>query len=391
MDNNIREDAAAPVGDISTAVNTNGEAAAAPLRLDPTIQTSEERNELVKRIIAQTPPEKLTPKYLDILATYITYPLDKKERLENKIITDNHASWVSKRQTSFEGLVQKFENGEDAIYGMIANDKNIIFTPKVEITQKDIQEIPGLQQLVDAIHQVEQQYKQATGKRKAALRKQLIQMRKDQYVLRGAYRSPIYCLNATRSFNNVSLDQEISLDEKGEFHIQGTFSLLNPDHVSAVLLNYSKLKEDSWGQFRSDSYYMLIDFENLVDRTLEDKYPMLYDLVIYKIDGKTNQQIQDLLNRDYGIRHSFEYLSSLWRKKIPKMIAEEARKEWLIWHYTFEVKGKWKRCSRCKEIKPAHNLFFSKNNTSKDGFYSICKECRSQKNKEKKMLPKSQV
>lgn len=354
------------------------------LRLDPTIQDPAERNQLVKKILAQTPPEKLTSSYLEYLAKYLTYPTDKKERLQNKIITENHASWVSKRQTSFEGLVQKFESGEDAIYGMIANDKNIIFTPKVEITQKDIEEIPGLKELREAIAKVEEQYHAATGKKRAALRKQMIEMRKDQYVLRSAYRPPIYCLNATRSFNNVSLDEKISLDENGEFIIEGNFSLLKPECVSAVLLNYSKLKEDSWGCFKSDSYYMLFDLEDLVDNTFKDKYPMLYDLIIYKIDGKTNQQIQELLNRDYGIKHSFEYLSSLWRRKIPKMVSEEAKKEWLIWHYTTEVKGKWKRCSCCGKIKPAHNLFFSKNNTSKDGWYSICKDCRKEKNQQKK-------
>lgn len=349
------------------------------LKLDPTIQDSAQRNELVKKIIAEAPPEKLTPKYLEILSTYITYPLDKKERLENRITTQNHASWVNKRQTSFEGLVQKFENGEDAIYGMIANDKNIIFTSKIQITQKDIDQIPALKQLVDGIKVVQQEYLTARGARRAALRKQLIEMRKDQYIIRSAFRSPIYCLNATKSFNSVELDQKISLNEKGQFVVSGNFSLLNPDHVSAVLLNYSNLKQDSWDKFRSDTYYMLIDFENLVDRTFQEDYPMLYDLVIYKIDGKTNQQIQDLLNQDYGICHSFEYLSSLWRKKIPKMIAEQAKKEWLEWHYTFEEKGKWKKCSRCGAIKPAHSLFFTKNSTSKDGWYSLCKECRKAK------------
>ena len=111
---------------------------------------------------------------------------------------------------------------------------------------------------------------------------------------------------------------------------------------------------------------------------------MLYDLLIYKIDGKSNLQIQNLLFNTYNTTHSIEYLSSLWRKKIPKMIAEYIEKQQLVWHYTIEEKGKWKRCSRCGQIKLAHNKFFSKNNTSKDGFYSICKECRNKKTKEEK-------
>ena len=48
-------------------------------------------------------------------------------------------------------------------------------------------------------------------------------------------------------------------------------------------------------------------------------------------------------------------------------------------HYTEEERGKWKRCSKCGQIKLANNRFFSKNNTSKDGWYSICKECRNKK------------
>ena len=38
------------------------------LRMDYTIETPEGRNERVKEIIATTPPEKLTPKYLEKLS-----------------------------------------------------------------------------------------------------------------------------------------------------------------------------------------------------------------------------------------------------------------------------------------------------------------------------------
>lgn len=298
---------------------------------------------------------------------------------------------VNKRETSFEGLVEKFQNGEDGIYNIITNDKNIIFTPKISITEEDIQTIPGMKQLRNAIAQIEAQEKVAIGKRRFLLKKQLIEMRKEQYVLKNTFKPPIYCLNATKSFNHIALEEKISVNEDGSLKIEGNFSLLNPDHVSAVLCNYSRIKQDCWGQFSSDAYYMIQDLENLVDETLEKDFPLYYDLLIYKIDGKTNEEIQSLLERDYGVRHSVEYISSLWRNKIPKMIAEQARKDWLIWHYTFEEKGQWKKCSRCGQIKLAHNMFFSKNNTSKDGFYSICKDCRNAKTKAKRMLTRKQA
>ena len=121
------------------------------IKLDYSLETPEERNELVKKIIDKTPSEQLTPKYLEILSDYIIFAMDKQERKQKQILTDNHMVTVNKRETSFEGLVGRFENGEDGIYNLIANDKNIIFTPKFQITQQDIAEIPELKQLVDAI------------------------------------------------------------------------------------------------------------------------------------------------------------------------------------------------------------------------------------------------
>ena len=350
-------------------------------KLDYSLESPQERNELVKNIIDETPPEQLTNRYLEILADYIIFAMDKEERKKKKILTDNRMVTVNKRETSFEGLVGKLENGEDGIYNMIANDKNIIFTPKVSITQKDIDEIPALRDLRSAIDRVEQEEKKAVGKKKFLLKKQLIEMRQDQYVIKNSYRQPMYCMNAIKSFSKIDFDEHIKINEKGEVQSDGLITLFNPKHVSALLCNYSKLKEDCWGRFSSDSYYLMEDLDNLVERTLKEKYPLYYDLLIYKIDGKQNIEIQELLNRDHGIKHSLEYISSLWRNKIPKLLAEQAQEDYLVWYYTIKEKGKWKRCSRCGQIKLAHNRFFSKNKTSRDGYYSICKECRNKKNK----------
>ena len=348
-------------------------------KLDYSLQTPQERNELVKKIIDETPPELLTNKYLTILSDYIIFAMDKEERKKKKILTDNRMVTVNRRETSFQGLAGQLENGEDGIYNMIANDKNIIFMPKVTITEEDIKEIPGLKDLRDAIDSVEKQFKAATGKRKFLLKKQLIEMRQDQYVLKSAYRQPMYMMNVTKSFSKLQLDGKITITEDGQVKSTELVSLFDQKHISALLCNYSKLKEDAWGKFSSDSYYLMEDLDNLIERTLKDKYPLYYDLLIYKIDGKQNIEIQELLNKKHGIKHSVEYISSLWRNKIPKLLAEQAQEDYLIWYYTMQERGKWKRCSRCGEVKLAHNRFFSKNKTSKDGFYSICKCCRNKK------------
>lgn len=351
------------------------------IKLDYSLETPEERNKLVKKIIDNTPSEQLTPRYLEILSDYIIFAMDKQERKQKQILTDNHMVTVNKRETSFEGLVGRLENGEDGIYNMIANDKNIIFTPKFQITQQDIAEIPELKQLVDAIAEVEKAEKKAVGKKKFLLKKQLIAMRQDQYVIRSAYKPPIYCMNAIKSFSKINFDENVSISENDEIEDNSLVSFFNPKHVSALLCNYSRLKEDAWGKFYSDSYFLMEDLDTLIEKTLRNSYPMYYDLLIYKIDGKQNLEIQSLLNQKHNVKHSVEYISSLWRNKIPKLLSEQAQKDYLIWYYTTQKKGKWKKCSRCGEIKLAHNKFFSKNKTSKDHFYSICKCCRNKKNK----------
>jgi hypothetical protein len=94
-----------------------------------------------------------------------------------------------------------------------------------------------------------------------------------------------------------------------------------------------------------------------------------------------NVEIQEKIEEEFGIKHSVEYISSLWRNKIPKILASQAEDDVLDFHYLVKEKGQYKKCSRCGEIKLAHNKYFSKNKTSKDGFYSICKKCRNQKDK----------
>ena len=309
--------------------------------------------------------------------------MEKQERKERKILTDNRMMTVNKRECSFEGLVSQLENGEDGIYNLITDNKNQIFQPKVTITKKDLDEIQPLQQLREAINVWEAKLKVTEGKDAFVIKKALIEMRKDQYVIKNAYRRPIVPNKLTRSTHVTMLpDETSSFDEEG-YPIPKGVSLLNPVVCSAILCNYSRLKEDSYDRFEGDLYYLMLAFDEIADKALKE-YPLYEKIVECKVDGLQNTQIQEILQVEFGIKHSLEYISSLWRKKIPKLIASQAEDEYLYWYYLNIEMGKYKKCSRCGQVKLAHNKYFSKNKTSRDGFYSICKKCRNSKNKTKK-------
>jgi hypothetical protein len=183
----------------------------------------------------------------------------------------------------------------------------------------------------------------------------------------------------TRSRTEVRLDDDFSFDDDGYVVPEGV-SLCDPKIVSIILCNYSQCKQECWGEFDKDLWYLMDEFDKVADAALKN-YPLYDRICEYKIDGLQNIDIQAKLEEEFGITHSLEYISSLWRNKIPKLIASEAEDRLLNWYFLNEMKGKYKKCSRCGEIKLAHNKYFSKNKTSRDGYYSICKCCRNAKAK----------
>lgn len=305
--------------------------------------------------------------------------LEKKEGKDHELITENRMVTVNRRETSFEGLVAQFENGEDGIYNLINNDKNQIFRPKVSITKNDIEDIPDLKNVRDAIELWEDKLNTASGRDKYIIKRSIIDLRKDQYIIKDAYKTPVCVKSTTHSKAPVNLDGEINFDKEG-YCVSKGMSLTDPEIVSEILCNYSQLKQNSYSNFENDTWYLMEDFDKVATKALLD-YPLYERIVEMKIDGKQNLDIQAALEEEFGIKHSVEYISSLWRNKIPALIASQAEDDYLDWYFLEIEKGKYKKCSRCGQIKLAHNKYFSKNKTSRDGFYSICKSCRNTKGK----------
>ena len=91
------------------------------MKLDYTLQTPEERVKLVEEVLKENPEP--SENYMEILADYLILCMEKQEKKEKKILTENRMATVNKRETSYEGLVSQLENGEDGIYNLMSNDK----------------------------------------------------------------------------------------------------------------------------------------------------------------------------------------------------------------------------------------------------------------------------
>ena len=212
------------------------------IKLDYTLETPEKRKALVEKILEENPD--VSDKYLEILGDYLVLCMEKQEKKEKKILTENRMCTVNKRETSFEGLVSQLENGEDGIYNLINESKTTIFQPKVSITKKDLEEIPFLKQIKEAIEWWEARLKTAQGRSAYIAKKAIIDLRKDQYVIKNAYRKPIVCNKVIHTNFPMKLEDSYTFDEDG-YVIPKGISLCDPKVCSAILCNYSRLKENS--------------------------------------------------------------------------------------------------------------------------------------------------
>lgn len=349
------------------------------IKLDYSLKTPEERIELVKQILEE-PGRNFNDRYMEILSDYIIDASSKEDVKKYGLMTNNRMATINKRETSFEGLAAQFENGEDGIYDLInENGKNTLFKPKETITEEQVAANPELQEGIKAIEYWENKLKTARGKEAYIAKKAIIELRKDQYIIRDASRKAVVSAGGNNKTNHY-IHGEIKVGKDGNLISEG-ITLIDPKVISAILCNYEILKEAVAPlTANSDLWCLINDFDNLYYKALK-KYPIYKTICKSKMNNLQNIQIQKILKEKHNISYTVEYISSLWRNKIPEVIAEFAVDEYLNWYYTNKAKGKFKKCNRCGKVKLAHNRYFSKNKSSKDGWYSICKECRNKKGK----------
>ena len=142
--------------------------------LDYSLTTPAERTECVKKVIASTPKEKLTQRYLNYLGDYILFIREKGQTKGHNLITKNRETIIRKREKSYEDMINTLEGGEDALHTLINNDKNQLLDRKEKITEEEALNNPALQEKMKTIQSLKKSFETATDSSKRFKLKQQI-------------------------------------------------------------------------------------------------------------------------------------------------------------------------------------------------------------------------
>lgn len=319
--------------------------------LDYSLSTYEERLARVEWVLEGTPNP--TPTHLEAMASYLLFE------------GNNYPS--SKREVPHEDIAP--------IEHKIANDKTIIFKPRNSITKDDVLCIPYMRQLRNEIKTWEGI--KETGRAAYIVKSALIEMRKEQYILKEAYRRPISIPPQHSARPPLTLPDDTYVDAAGELHVRG-ISLCDPNVCSVVLAHYPKAAPT----LSSDFFFLLLSFDEFLERVLKDN-PLYEKVVRMRLEGYSNQEVKDAVEAEGNPEHPLEYYCVIFSQKVPRLIARAAQQEFMTWHYEANHLP-FKTCTKCGRTMPANRMFFSRGSNNRyNSFYSICKECRGHKRQSK--------
>lgn len=215
----------------------------------------QERADFIKELIPNLTSEQLNNKrYIEILSNYIIAAMTSAEKKAHTYLTDNRQLTINKRETSYQGLTEQFENGEDGAWNLFNEvaDKSIRLTQKKSISAEDLAEIPELRDLKESIAAIEKLEAKAQGKDRYRLKKWLIELHQEQYIIKDIFKPTMSANAIAKTIAHMNLDENIIIGEDGEPYSDGRITLFNPAHVCALLCNYSALKDEAWSKFSSD-------------------------------------------------------------------------------------------------------------------------------------------
>lgn len=348
-------------------------------------------------------------KQLEGMANYILYGkhddteksiVDKKE----VFIKSKYSSFQKKEPESLDQLRESLHFNEAEIKPL--DKKNSYTKPKQVISRTKDADIPGIDELWETIDQMQRIYDISTkkaepteeeilnGKILSGLalykwRHWLIDVRRHQFYLKDSYKKQIKFINVaptSTDYIDWENDSQYTLpDGTKKLVREHTIDFTNLDHIYHLLEFYGQIRQATYDDLNAPSRYLLDSLEEIIDKTNLPDSRM--DILMMKVEKKTNLRIKEMLQLKYGLNYSENYISTIWKQEICKKIAAQADIEVDKYNCRNYAKA-WKRCRCCGEYKLADEREFVKKNTTKDGLSTRCKECDKKDRELKKTTKK---
>lgn len=351
--------------------------------------------------------KKLTSKELETYANYILYGKDEKgnniiDRKEGFMST-KYNSYKRREMGSLEELMelpgfdqQHFKPMRREIY---TNPKPTLdySIPAIKNLSEEIERIEGL-------YELHKQKNDLSDTQLYHYNHFLISLRKQQYTLMDSIQPKFqkktdqkiyYDLNSlidNADFYPLGLkigdlkrfsDPRNSIEKQLYLHNSDLIiDFCNPEHVYVLLEFYNILYLTSLDNPFTSTKYLVETIDYYIEKA---KLPPERDFILKaKRAGYSNSQIHIMLEKNFKVGYSDNYISTIYVNDICKRIAVARQ----LHEEEFNCRGKkekWKQCNMCGEWKLRTNQFFGKKNNTEDGLSFRCKACdKIKRNKNKK-------
>ena len=253
-------------------------------------------------------------------------------------------------------------------------------------------------------------------------RRQLIELRREQYTLKDEIKTPILTHNVEEDFyedrpteiqtilpcgayipDSPFWDLEINLDLNSSSlkdltsllwtqpqDLKTSFNFADPSQLYELISFLPDLSEEiersaapsSPSDFTASNASTLLqtfDFYRSY-ANLSPTHSLLLDL---KIKRFSNAEIAKRLNSEFNTNYNVNYISTIYTKKILPEIADAAKRHREILENLFFPEN-FKRCTRCGRLYLRSSTYFMKKGNSSDGFSPRCKQCWKEIRQEKK-------
>lgn len=368
--------------------------------LDFNLQAYQERVGLVNFLDEQGILQQCSPSELDKVANYLLYSEDVDAEVELKE--------GSKKKVSYEELIES-TLGENLVqYHDMASIYKI---PRPTIDREKDADIPFMKDLWEAIDWVTERYQYCKdvleGKRdldtsraliptyqtKYFLREWMIDMRREQFLLKDSFR--LAC-GSSPGFKTFCAKPHILGMKIGPHILVDDCYMVdygNWQHIYNLLKYYNGMVNKINGDPMNDWYDIYNFLDELIDRI---RWTPEQEIILKrKINKVPNEDIvRELEGLGYK-SYSVNYISTIFKQHISKRIVKMAYLWWNEHEYkpdgTLRTLTKWKICDKC-----GRQLFADEINFGKyiDGSWKeVCKDCvyKEKLDKEKKRREKKNV